>query len=209
MLRFQTSPDPVMTAILATALEVRANSLDKRYPKGADGDLQQDWKQRCILLSRSLTPEQAIGQQRLLRKALLEPTVYMPTDMQFLILFDVLSALIARHNHDFRRSIVCRELGLDPYPIDQINLKAIVDIFFWDTDFLMNMPPNNPVIPHLQHIFHISDSAVRASSGQPVLPEDLQLTSDQWDDIVPPDQATSYYRPDRSWAYPFEEKAIG
>lgn len=203
MLRFQESPDPAFVAILATALEARADWLEDHYVNDPNLFPPGEWTRECPRLHRSLTLEQAIAQQRLLRGALIETTLYMPTDMQFLVLYDALEHFTDLYNDDMKLPIECRELRYGPYPIEYIDFDAIVEIFFWDTDFLINLPHGATVHPFIQQ--ELSGSAIRAFSGRTAQLEDLQLEVEMDEKAVPPDQATSFYEPEKSQDYPFSD----
>ena len=128
MLRFETKPDEAFTEIVTLSLElvvgqVEADDLNDEEALAGYGDLRE-------MFSR---PQLATELGKLL-VAHLSPLVYEPTEYLWLILYHALSDAVDLHN-----DMVASD---GPQPVGHLRLgpidfSAVMEIFFWDEDFLL------------------------------------------------------------------------
>lgn len=133
MLRFQSKPDRVFLAILHAALECRGDEV--RALLETPGFDLEEYRECFPTLARFFAPEAALEVIERLLVASRARTLYQLTDYHWLVIYDCLEDFCAIHNDyvsEGRRNM-CR---IGPYVLGRIDFDAIVDGFFWDTDFL-------------------------------------------------------------------------
>lgn len=148
MLYFARKPDLVFTAILHTSLE----SEDESIKGSLNNDLDL-WEACYPESSRYFTAATCLDVLSQLFCASRDPIVYCPTDYHWLLLYEVLQNFCVIHND----LAPAAPKGLRPvgeFTLSEIDFDALVDIYFWDTDFLIapmpmsNRPPEElPIVP--------------------------------------------------------------
>ncbi len=132
MLRFQHHPDSVFTAILHDALE---------FTSGWVADLATEdpdfWMAQYPNLARCFTPKAAANAIGQLLAASRESAIYQLTDYHWLLLHECLQVYCAIH-YDYIQQELDRMFPVGPYRIGEIAFNELVDLYFWDTDFLAN-----------------------------------------------------------------------
>ncbi len=130
MLRFQYTPDVCFHAIVDSALSTCADELrewidegEPEYLKPATMEHLCDWFESPILLTvldRLLEAHRALE-------------LYSLNDWHYLILYHVLHTFVTVHN-DFVRDTGLVNVGGSL--VGDIEFDAIIEIYFWDIDFL-------------------------------------------------------------------------
>ncbi len=179
MIEFQTEPDPIFLAILTEALEwllIELNPYAESYTptpqEVVDLDEQyQKWQHE--LLVRFFTRDEARVQLAQLLRALRDQSLYRITDYHWLILYVALNVFTDLHNDDD----LGRHGRVGPYTIDEIDFDYILDVFFFDTDFLfgpellVEHPTKLEVVPG------VTPQARKIAAGIKPDPDDLELTA--------------------------------
>ncbi len=131
MLYFARKPDLIFTAILHAALESEGESI-KGFVN-SDADL---WEACYPESSRYLTAATCLDVLIQLFCASRDPIVYCPTDYHWLLLYEVLQNFCVIHN-DLAPAAPKGWRPIGEFKLSEIDFDALVDIYFWDTDFLI------------------------------------------------------------------------
>ncbi len=161
MLYFANKPDSVFLAILHEALEDL-----QRILTDPDTDPQQAeeiWKADYPYASECFSLALAVYTIDRLLAASKDPvTVYRITDYHWLLIYDCLHTYCEIHN-DYAGESPERVFSVGPYEIGEIDFDAIVDHYFWDTDFLVDDSTMASVGPEGRQIMGVSDEAFGVS----------------------------------------------
>ena len=133
MIYFQTKPDAVFEAILKEAFASEASEIQLLSEDCAI----DSWEGLYPETSRRLCPYEAVRVLVQLLVALNDSQVYRLTDLHWLVLYETLKNFCTTHNDlldDFDQH--ARPIG--DYNIGRVDGDALVDVYFWDTDFLLS-----------------------------------------------------------------------
>jgi hypothetical protein len=142
MLRFQRPPDVVFQAILRDSMSY---SIDFIKDLIDDNDFdesraREDMKGFYPAMVKAFTPSLARTTLLNLRRRLDRPEIYYLNDYHYLILYDVMDFYA-----DIRNDMVAISKGkkdrkeasfVDPFYIETIDMDGIVELYFFDIDFL-------------------------------------------------------------------------
>jgi hypothetical protein len=146
MLRFPSPLTAAATEIFVSCLEISSDVV-------VDFDPPETWRDMYPLSARCFTPELARATLVDLVTKLRLPEAYVPTEYHWLLMYECLQALIEVLNDDplpslveqlttlataqdaFYLSLPTRGKGVAGFHID---FDALVDTYFWDTDFLLD-----------------------------------------------------------------------
>jgi hypothetical protein len=135
MLRFEVPPDKVFLAILHAALALQKGSVEALM-ETEEGPASRWWPVTEPMVARFFDPPTAVQLIERVLAASRDPELYQLTDYHGLMIYRCLETFCDLHNDEAATDPSGRaEVG--PYSIGSIDLNAIVDRFFWDTDFLM------------------------------------------------------------------------
>jgi hypothetical protein len=167
MLRFARKPDLIFLAILHDALE----ELRETIPD------QEDWfwAAQYPLAARCFTSESAATVLDHLLTASRAAEVYHLTDYHWLLLYDCLRVYCEIHS-DFAQEAPSKTLPVGPYHIGPIDFDALVDRYFWDTDFLLASPTLAGLGPEGRKTMDVADEVFGIAQGLPPHPDELKLT---------------------------------
>jgi hypothetical protein len=174
MLRFPQKPDPVFTAILHGALEVTRDTLAELATEP-----EEDWPELYPELAERFTATSAIAVIDYLLAASREAAVYQLTDYHWLVLYACLRTYCTIHN-DLLRADRGSASPIGPYQIGPIDFDAIVDSFFWDTDFLLDGRTISALGPEGRESMGITDEIFGIAQRLPPHPEELKLS--RWEE---------------------------
>ena len=152
MLRFASKPDQIFVLLLVQAIAEAIEDLTLE-------DLSEQQDVLAALMPNSAKLFDAAGvkaQLIFLRDALAKAELYQPTDYHWLLLYEALDAYCLQFN-----DAACGPL-ISSYGIEHIEFDHLVDVFFWDTDFLD---------------LHIPSLSLEARQAMDVSPETFGLTS--------------------------------
>lgn len=131
MLYFSHRPDPVFRAILSAAFESECDSI-KGYLEN-DHDL---WEGCYPESSRYFSADTCLDILTQLYCAIRDPIVYRPTDYHWLLLYEVLQNYCVIHN-DLAPAAPTGWRPVGEFKLREIDFDALVDLYFWDTEFLL------------------------------------------------------------------------
>ena len=97
------------------------------------------------------------------------------TDYHWLLLYDCLRVACAIHNEDAQEAPTTT-LPVGPYQIGPIDFDAVVDRYFWDTDFLLEGPTLAGLGPEGRQSMGVADEVFGIAQGLPPHSEELKLT---------------------------------
>ena len=127
MLRFAQRPDAVFWDIIHEAIQSTIDDIE-----GFDFD-PEAFQEQYEESSRVFTPQVACETLRHLLEASRSAQWYQPTDYHWLLLYDALDNYCALLNDGIEEYRAPAKYG-----IRRIDFDALLDSFFWDTDFLLS-----------------------------------------------------------------------
>lgn len=139
MLYFRTKPDPVFMVLVDQALQCELR-IFRRI--SAENDLDS-WFVEYPRLEPIFTPYSAMVALEDLLRAHAQATVYRPTDFHWLTIYECLKNYCLWHND---RLLEKGEpfLVLQGYRFGYLEFENILERYFWDQDFLILPPSDEP-----------------------------------------------------------------
>ena len=131
MIYFQTKPDAVFEAILKEAFASEASEIQLLSDDGAI----DSWEGLYPETAQRLCPYEAVRVLVQLSAAVNDAHVYRLTDLHWLVLYETLKNFCATHN-DLLDDFDQRTRPVGEYNIGEVDGEALINIYFWDTDFL-------------------------------------------------------------------------
>jgi hypothetical protein len=173
MLRFAMPPDRVFSAILHAALEFTRDTL-------ADlaGEAEDYWGAQYPNAARCLPADTAATLLDQLAAASRDAPLYQLTDYHWLLLYDCLRVYCDIHNDDVKEASQGL-LPVGPYEVGAIDFNQVVDLYFWDTDFLMDPATLAALGPEGRESLDISDEVFGIAHRLSPHPEELTILP--WD----------------------------
>jgi hypothetical protein len=202
MLRFEVPPDKVFLAILHAALALQKDYVEMLM-ETEDGPASRWWPVTEPLLARFFDPPTAVHLIGRLLAASRERQVYQLTDYHWLMIYRCLETFCDLHNDEAGTDPSGRtEVG--PYSLGPIDFDAIVDRFFWDTDFLIGPELLNLSPDQRARQLGFSDEAFSIAAG--LAPHASEIEIRPWghdddrawhveDERFPPDGIIAAYPP--------------
>ena len=132
MIYFQTKPDAVFEAILKEAFASEASEIQLLSDDGAI----DSWEGLYPETAQRLCPYEAVRVLVQLSAAVNDAHVYRLTDLHWLVLYETLKNFCATHN-DLLDDFDQRTRPVGEYNIGEVDGEALINIYFWDTDFLL------------------------------------------------------------------------
>jgi len=164
MLRFATKPDTVFPVFLHDAIE---GTLDEIELDPSPEEQQEAFEALMPSSAKVFGFQEAKQQLRALHTALAETALYKPTDYHWLLLYELLE-LYSEGFNNMPHGRVCEAFG-----IQHIDFDLLVELFFWDNDFLDVDIPDMPLEAR-QHM-GISPETFGLTAGMKPHPEELVL----------------------------------
>ncbi len=188
MLRFAKAPDAVFQAILRDGLSYAIDLIsDMRSESDHDGvRSMEDFANFFPAAGKVFPPALAAETLRDLFKCLDRPELYYLNDYHYLLLYDVLDFLAEVHNDRVAMARNKRDRKeasfVDPFFIEQIDFDEIVELYFFDIDFLTSPE----VMLNLPSWFKetYNPEAFALSQGLLPHPEELALKVDTIEDLL-------------------------
>jgi hypothetical protein len=173
VLYFARRPDPVFTAILHDAVEDLHRILTE--PDTDPEQPEQIWKADYPSAAKCFPLTLAVYTIDRLLAASKDPiTIYRVTDYHWLLLYDCLDTYCEVHN-DFAEGAAEKVFPVGPYEIGEIDFDAIVDHYFWDTDFLLDASTGAELGPEGRQIMGLSPEAFGISQELAPHSEELKF----------------------------------
>jgi hypothetical protein len=183
MLRFASPLTPATTAIFVMCLDLASDEV-------IDVDRPEAWQEAYPLSATCFTPELARATLVDLVAKLRLPEEYVPTDYHWLLMYECLQGQIERLNEDPLAPLVnlltalataqdALYLTLPPRAQDvagfSIDFEALVDMYFWDTDFLLDAEQFARLEPDAKASLGFSPSVFGVIQGLAPHPDELVL----------------------------------
>ena len=183
MLRFSDQLTPAATAIFVMCLDLASDEV-------VDVDRPEAWREAYPLSATCFTPELARATLVDLVDKLRLPEEYVPTDYHWLLMYECLQGQIERLNEEPLSLLVnlltalataqdalyltlpTRSKGGAGFSID---FDALVDMYFWDTDFLLDAELFAQLTPDAKARLGFSPSAFGVVQGLAPHPDELVL----------------------------------
>src|SRR5262249_6246026 len=174
---------PAATAMVISCLEIAADVV-------VDLDSAEEWREAYPLSAPCFTPVLARTTLLDLVDKLRLPQEYVPTDYHWLLLYECLKALLEVLNDDPLPPLVellttlataqdalyltlpARAQGVAGFSMD---FDALVDMYFWDTDFLLEAESLTQLSPDAKAALGFSPSTFGVTQGLAPHPDELVL----------------------------------
>ncbi len=193
MLKFQTNPDVVFMAILSDSMSLMVDQLreveeELLMPGLKRDDLQIILPNACRVFNAGT----AIHTLRQMLNCHREKLLYCMNDYHFLILYDTLQNFCDIHNDFVRTADDVREKEelsmLGGIQIERINFDDLIDIYFFDIDFLLDTKTVTGLGLDGRKMLGIRDEAFGISHGLTPHSEELALIADEYERYDPAEQ---------------------
>ncbi len=185
MLHFANRPDPIFTAILHEAMDDLASRLSDELLELDEAE--ELWHAEYPDAAATFRVPLAVYTLLRLLHASHDPhTVYRPTDYHWLLLYACLRGYCAVHN-DYTREHLDDLLPVGPYRIGAIDFHELLDLYFWDLDFLTDAETVDALGPDARVAMDLSDEAYSIAQKLPPHGEELRLElvrEAPWEDAV-------------------------
>jgi hypothetical protein len=184
MLRFPTPLSAVAREIIVYCLEVSTDEIVDLYEE------YETWAALYPLSSTCFIPDQAYKTLLDLLEKLDAPEQYVPTDYHWLLMYESLQAQITVFNDEPVPSVVKR---LRTLANDQdtsylrlpsrstrtggvaIDVGQFIDMYFWDTDFLMDAQMFSDLTPEAKQQLGFNEEVFGVTQGFALHPDELVL----------------------------------
>lgn len=181
MLRFEKPPDVVFQAILRDSFNFTIDLLDDLIGDndGIGADARKDMKGFIADAAKVFPPALAKTTLINLRNHLDRPEVYYLNDYHYLLIYDVLSLFADIHNDMVAESKTGKDKKeaafVDPFYIEYIDFNEIIELYFYDIDFLFGPDVLLNLSEKERAAFAFNDELFALSQGLLPHPEELKL----------------------------------
>lgn len=164
MLRFTEKPDEIFLTILHEAINEELG-----YFQNCIDDIGF-FEASYPLSSRHFSLTLAAQTLQRLRMASEAEELYQLTDFHWELLYEVLRGYSAAFNDDAVESEV-----LEKYGIKEIDFSGLIEMFFWDTDFMQDAETMLELTVEQKETLGMSNEAFGMAQGLSPHPEELEL----------------------------------
>lgn len=206
MLRFQRPPDIVFQAILRDSMSYSIDFINDLIEDNQfdESRAREDMKGFYPAMVKIFTPSLARTTLINLRKRLDRPEIYHLNDYHYLLLYDVMDFYADIHNDmaGISKSRKDRKEAsfVDPFYIETIDMEGIVELYFFDIDFLTDAETMLNIPDWFKSTF--SPEAFGLSQGLLPHAEELELKVDTGEDASSYKVTRSDYFDLKSKVYP-------
>ena len=184
MLRFSCPLTAAATELLVWCLELSADGLIDLY------DADNDWREDYPCAARCFTRPLARATLLDMLEKLQRPEEYIPTDYHWLLLYECLQIQIPLLNdmplphliEQLRAVAHTRDALYLSFPVTSqgsagfhIDFDALVDTYFWDTDFLIDAETFSRLDADAKKTLGFTEGLFGVVQGLPPHPEELVL----------------------------------
>lgn len=181
MLRFEQTPDVVFVEILKTSIPYAIDNV-KQIIEMSNGDKDQEadlLEELYPNASKVFDCGDALIVLRDFQEALKSKDYYYLNDYHYLLLYDVLEAFSRDHNgiNDLNEEDKVEMRPIGKYKIDSIDFDSLVEMYFWDTDFLLDENDASFLGPEVfKSVFGMNEETFDLSQGKPITDDLMKLT---------------------------------
>lgn len=180
MLRFQTPPDKIFMAILEDSIMLMIDQIKAIRLSGEDKDAERcEFESLLPFAGRVFNHETALNILKRMITCHKRPGLYHLNDYHYLILYDTLQHFCEIHNDMVKEASVKHEKKrlskVGAFYIERINFDDLIDIYFYDTDFLMDADTMMNLGAEKRRDLGIGDETFGISQGLSPHPEELKI----------------------------------
>ena len=180
MLRFQTLPDKPFMAIVTKSIEMMLEQIEEFIFEVEDEhEGKSNFKWLLPNVSRVFNIQTAFNTLRKMLECLERPSMYHINDYHYLLLYDTLDHFCAVHNDMIKHINNPKEKDeysmIGDYYIEMIRFNDIVDIYFFDTDFLSDSKTMLELGMDARKDMSLSNESFAISQGLAPHPEELKI----------------------------------
>ena len=180
MLRFQSHPDKVFTAILKESIELMIDEVhNAEYFTNSKEEVSEYLKPYLPNASKVFNPKTALNTLKEMLVCLGKPQLYQLNDYHYLLLYDTLSNLCDLHNDAVRECETKEDRKqlsqIGDYFIEELLFDELVDLYFYDTDFLIDPEAMMELGHKGREQMAFNEETYAISQGLAPHPEELEL----------------------------------
>jgi hypothetical protein len=179
MLRFQDPPDDVFTAILQESFEYAIGMIEDILEYDDELEIKEVFEGIFPYAAKVFSPQMALETLKKLLDCHRKPELYYLNDYHFLLIYTVLHSYCTIHNdyvQEARNIKENKELSkVGPFYIEQIDFNAILDLYFWDLDFLEDGDVVLALGMEGRRNLRMNEEIFAISQGLQPHPEELEL----------------------------------
>ncbi|GBD97877.1 MAG TPA: hypothetical protein ENG83_00015 [Nitrospirae bacterium] len=180
MLRFQTPPDKIFTAILEISINLIIDRIKEIKSAGQDKEEEEnEFKSLLPFAGKVFNCETALKTLRRMLVCHRRPGLYSLNDYHYLMLYDILQYFCEIHNDMVRTAPNAREKKraskAGAFYIEKINFADLIGIYFYDIDFLLDADTMINLGIEKRKELGIQDETFGISQGLSPHPEELRI----------------------------------
>lgn len=205
MLRFQSHPDKVFTAILKEAMELMIDEINNAVSfSQSKEEISENLNSLLPNAGKVFNSSTALNTLKEMLVCLEKPQLYQLNDYHYMLHYDTLSTFCELHNDAVREAetradkIEISQIG--DYYIEKLLFDELVDIYFYDIDFLLNPEETFQLGMEGRRNIDVSDETFVISQGLAPHPEELALKVHEGEKAIEID--SSPYFGSKSKVYP-------
>jgi hypothetical protein len=188
MLRFQTPPDKPFMAIITESIETMIEQIEE-FACEVDSakEVEDNFKWLLPNASRVFNIQTAINTLIRILECHQRPSMYHLNDYHYLLLYDTLDHFCAIHN-DMMKDLTPEDriehTKIGEYYIEMIRFNDIVDMYFFDTDFLSDPKTMLELGMDARKDMSLSNESFAISQGLSPHPEELKIKMHKKEEAV-------------------------
>ena len=204
MLRFQSHPDKVFTAILKDAIQLMIDEVNDALSLSNKEEISEQMISLLPNAENVFNAQTALTTLKEMMVCLEKPQVYYLNDYHYLLLYDTLSNLCDLHNaavEDCKPEEERRQLSqIGDYYIEELLFDEMIDIYFYNIDFLFD--PEDMFQLGLEGRKEKSITEETFTVIQGLIPHPEELALKEYDGEIPIAADSSRYFGSNSRVYP-------
>ena len=168
MLHWKNAPDEIFHTLIHDTIEDTLGELAMALAM-SDEDGADSWQAMAPRSARLIPPPEAILTLKKLLECHVASVLYMPTEYHWLMLYERLEGfigLLAEKPDDYA---VYKKFG-----VRRIDFNAVIDTYFWDTDFLFDPELKTGTDPSIKAGIDFSDELFGIVTGMAPHPTELE-----------------------------------
>ena len=180
MLRFQNYPDKIFMAILEDGITFMIDQLNTIISSlDHIGDRKSAFNDLLPFAGRVFTCETALKTLKRMLACHRRPGLYYLNDYHYLLLYDTLQCLCEVHNDTVKEASCMNEVKMaskvGKYYIEKIFFDRLIEIYFYDIDFLINSETMRDLGIEERKGLGINEETFGISQGLAPHPEELAV----------------------------------
>jgi hypothetical protein len=177
ILRFETPPDKIFTAILEESIKLMIDRI--KEIKSAKEDAKNELEYLLPSAGKVYGPATALKTLKRILACHKRPGLYRLNDYHYLLLYDTLQYFCEIHNDMVKEARSMfekkRMSRVGAFCIERINFDDLIDIYFYDTDFLMDGDTLMTLGLERRKELGLNDETFGISQGLAPHPDELKI----------------------------------